>query len=137
MDNLTPEQRSKTMARVRSKDTKPEMQIRRMLHKMGYRYRLHRKDLPGKPDLVFPSRNKVIFIHGCFWHSHKCPSGEKIPRTNTNYWVSKLAGNRERDRGNQIALKKSGRRILVVWECQLKKENHIREKIRKFLGNPK
>jgi DNA mismatch endonuclease (patch repair protein) len=133
-DNLTPEQRKNTMKRVRSQDTKPEMQVRRIVHAMGYRYRLHRRDLPGRPDLVFAGKRKVIFVHGCFWHGHDCPRGKRRPQTNGGYWVKKLEGNRARDIRNQSALIDNGWGVMVIWECQLSNLEGIRRKIREFLG---
>lgn len=121
------------MQRVRSQDTKPEMKIRRMVFSMGYRYRLHRNDLPGKPDLVFPARRKVIFVHGCFWHGHDCKSGRKQPKTNESYWTQKLARNRQRDAEHDRALWNLGWQPLTVWECELKAENALRTRIQEFL----
>ena len=118
MDSLTPEQRSWRMSLVRAKDTKPEMRVRRLVHGMGYRYRLHRSDLPGKPDLVFPGRRKVIFMHGCFWHRHGCKMGNRMPKSRVAFWRAKLDGNKRRDRRNHRALRRLGWRVLTVWECQ-------------------
>jgi DNA mismatch endonuclease (patch repair protein) len=97
------------------------MKVRSMVHKMGYRYRLHRKDLPGKPDLVFPGRHKIIFVHGCFFHMHDCPYGRVVPKTNPEFWQTKRLSNVERDRRNIAALESGGWKVLVVWECQTKK----------------
>src|SRR5579863_2115314 len=94
----TPEQRSRIMGAVKGSDTAPEMMVRRMAHRMGYRFRLHRKDLPGKPDLVFPGLRKVVFVHGCFWHGHDCTRGARVPIRNRDYWTAKIARNRERDK---------------------------------------
>lgn len=133
-DNLTPEQRRRTMRQVRSSDTKPEMTVRRLIHGMGYRYRLHRRDLPGCPDLVFPGRRKVIFVHGCFWHGHDCPSGRKQPKTNRDYWSRKLQRNAERDRANVEKLHAAGWDVLVIWECQIRQGwDDLPEVIRSFL----
>ena len=118
MDNVTRTKRSEIMARVRSGDTGPEMAVRRLVHSMGYRYRLHRKDLPGSPDLAFPRLQKVIFVHGCFWHQHHCKRGDRKPSTHTDYWLPKLRRNVERDRRAVRQLKKLGWTALVVWECQ-------------------
>ena len=137
IDPLTPEQRRYTMRQVRSVDTKPEMRVRRLTHGMGYRYRLHRKDLPGKPDLVFPGRKKIIFVHGCFWHGHNCPAGRKIPKTNKTYWMNKLNRNKERDRINQAKLKELGWDVLVIWECETKDEDALAERIANFLDADK
>src|SRR5579863_907292 len=104
MDNLTPAQRTATMARVRSRDTKPELLARRFIHSLGYRYRLYRSDLPGKPDLVFPKQRKAIFVHGCFWHGHCCRAGKNRPLSNLSYWSRKLLRNRQRDVASRKAL---------------------------------
>jgi DNA mismatch endonuclease (patch repair protein) len=116
MDRLTPERRSLLMSRIRSKDTQPELVVRRMVHAMGYRYTLHGSKLPGRPDLVFPSRKKVVFVHGCFWHGHQCPRGFK-PKSNAAIWEAKISGNRSRDRRTLLALRKLGWRSMVIWEC--------------------
>lgn len=133
-DNLTPEQRKRTMTRVRSVDTKPEMQVRRLVHGMGYRYRLHRKELPGTPDLVFSKRRKVILVHGCFWHGHDCKAGRKRPKTDEAYWSAKLARNAERDAANQALLHEKGWDVLIVWECDLKRMDRLTTVIRRFLN---
>ena len=133
-DNLTPEQRKHTMTQVHSQDTKPEMQVRRLVHGMGYRYRLHRTDLPGNPDLVFPGRRKIIFVNGCFWHGHNCKSGRKQPKANEAYWTAKLARNRTRDASNQALLREQGWDVLVVWECKIRNREALADEIRSFLG---
>ncbi len=120
-DVHTPEQRSFNMSRIGSKNTKPEMIVRRIAHGLGYRYRLHRRDLPGKPDLVFPSRRKIIFVHGCFFHLHDCRYGQVVPKTNAEFWKKKRASNVERDKKNEAELKSAGWEILTVWECMTKK----------------
>nr|VFJ92440.1 MAG: T/G mismatch-specific endonuclease [Candidatus Kentron sp. LFY] len=120
-DVLTPEQRKRCMSSIRGKDTKPEMIVRRIVHAMGYRYRLHYKGLPGKPDLVFPGRRKVIFVHGCFWHMHDCDYGRVKPSTNEEFWEKKRRGTEERDENNQNLLQQLGWEVLVIWECQTKK----------------
>jgi DNA mismatch endonuclease, patch repair protein len=117
-DVLTPEQRRRNMRRIRSRDTKPELIIRRGLHALGLRFRLHRKDLPGTPDIVFPKYKAVIQVHGCFWHGHDCPMF-KWPSTRPEFWKKKIVGNRQRDQAAFLALRKSGWRVLVVWECAL------------------
>lgn len=114
--------RSAVMRRVKGKDTRPEMQVRRLLHAAGYRYRLHRRDLPGTPDLAFPGRRKAIFVHGCFWHGHDCRRGARQPKTNAEYWRAKIARNRERDAQNRAALAGLGWGSLTVWECELKQD---------------
>lgn len=118
-DVHTKAQRTYNMSRIRGKDTKPELQLRRMIHKAGYRYRLHCKDLPGKPDLVFPSRKKVIFVHGCFWHRHDCKYGRVKPKTNAAFWEKKIAANVKRDNASQNLLKARGWEVCTVWECEL------------------
>ncbi len=134
-DPLTPEQRRYTMRQVHSEDTKPEMRVRRLAHHLGYRYRLHRKDLPGKPDLVFPGRKKIIFVHGCFWHGHDCPAGRKIPKTNQAYWTKKLNRNKERDKLNLEKLKALGWDVLVIWECETRDETALAKRITHFLDD--
>lgn len=125
------------MRQVHSEDTKPEMRVRKLTHRLGYRYRLHRKDLPGKPDLVFPGRKKIIFVHGCFWHGHDCPAGRKIPQTNREYWLKKLDRNKERDRQNLTKLKVLGWDVLVIWECETKDEAKLAQRISSFLDDEK
>lgn len=118
-DVLTPEQRRLNMSRIRSRDTKPELLLRRGLHARGLRFRLHRKDLPGCPDLVFPRFRVAVFVHGCFWHGHDCPMF-KWPRTRTGFWRRKIDGNSERDRRAHAALAENHWRVLVIWECALR-----------------
>ncbi len=133
-DKLTPVRRSANMARIRSKNMKPELAVRRMIHQMGYRYRLHRKDLPGKPDMVFPSRKAVIFVHGCFWHLHPgCREG-RIPSSRRDYWEPKLLGNVRRDQEVVKKLIESGWRVLIVWECEVQRSEQLREIVKRFLG---
>ncbi len=114
------EQRSFNMSRIRSKDTKPEMIVRSLVHQMGFRFRLHGKGLPGKPDLVLPGHRKVVFVHGCFWHMHRCRYGKVVPKTNAAFWSEKRRGNVLRDRRNRRALVADGWSVLVVWECWTK-----------------
>jgi DNA mismatch endonuclease, patch repair protein len=121
------------MRAVKGKDTKPEMRVRRMIHGMGYRYRLHRKDLPGKPDLVFPTKKKIIFVHGCFWHGHSCSRGARVPKSNRDYWISKINRNRDRDAQSNEALLNNGWRVLTIWECELKDGDLVSKKVRGFL----
>lgn len=132
-DKLTKEKRSANMARIRDRDTKPEMVVRRLVHSMGYRYRLHRKDLPGKPDLVFGPRRKVIFVHGCFWHQHSCRDG-RIPASRQEYWEPKLRRNVERDAEAIRRLEQGGWRVLIVWECETKDIAGLRRKLHDFLS---
>ena len=128
-------ERSRIMRAVKSRDTAPEMTVRRLVYSMGYRYRLHRKDLPGKPDLAFKSRRKVIFIHGCFWHGHDCKRGARVPKNNREYWETKIARNRERDRQHDEDLKREGWRVFVVWECQISEPEAVAERIKSFLDD--
>lgn len=132
-DTITPEKRSEIMSRIRSRDTKPEMTVRRLVHGMGYRYRLHQKKLPGQPDLVFTPRKKVIFVHGCFWHMHSCPHG-RIPKTRRAYWKKKLNTNVKRDAKQKKLLESDGWRVLVIWECETKELSKLKRTIQKFLG---
>jgi DNA mismatch endonuclease (patch repair protein) len=111
------QQRSYNMSQIRGMNTKPEMRVRKILHGLGFRYRLHGKDLPGKPDLVFPGSGAVLFVHGCFWHMHRCKYGKPVPVTNQSFWAEKRRGNVERDRRNRAALKAAGWRVFEVWEC--------------------
>ena len=120
MDILTPEARSAMMSRIHGKDTAPELAVRRILFALGYRYRLHAKKLPGRPDLAFPARRKVIFVHGCFGHGHFSLGG-KLPGTRTAFWAAKIADNKRRDRRNRAALRKLGWESLCVWECALRR----------------
>ncbi|WP_338141272.1 very short patch repair endonuclease [Agrobacterium tumefaciens] len=136
MPETSPE-RSWVMSRVGHKDTKPEMIVRRLVHGMGYRYRLHRKNLPGSPDLVFPSRKKVVFVHGCFWHAHAdqhCKLS-RPPKTRLDYWEPKLARNKERDSATEQKLKLEGWGVLVVWECQLRDRDALESRLREFLDH--
>jgi DNA mismatch endonuclease (patch repair protein) len=135
MDTLTPEQRSERMSRVRNKDTKPEMRVRRLVHALGYRYRLHAGRLPGRPDLVFKSRRKVIFVHGCFWHRHEgCPLC-RMPKSRLRFWKPKLNANRKRDLANQDKLVKLGWDYMIVWECELRDTDELASRIQSFLGD--
>jgi len=123
------------MSRIRKIDTKPEMIVRRLTHQLGYRFRTHRRDLPGTPDLVFPSRRKIIFVHGCFWHRHACSNAGKIPQTRAEYWGPKLRRNVERDVAAYSDLAASGWEILTVWECEVSRDD-LAERLRSFLGAP-
>lgn len=122
------------MSRVRGKDTRPELMVRRLLHGLGYRYRLHRRDLPGTPDLVFPGLRKIILVHGCFWHRHDCPSGRRIPKSNCTFWEEKIESNRSRDVKNLKALQGLGWDVLVIWECEVRDRGTLMAKARDFLG---
>jgi DNA mismatch endonuclease (patch repair protein) len=124
--------RSANMRAIRSKDMLPELAVRSLVHKLGYRFRLHRSNLPGKPDLVFPSRRKVIFVHGCFWHSHECKIAH-VPKSNQGYWGPKLQRNKIRDAKNVEALRAEGWKVLVIWECKTRDERGLSKQVRTFL----
>lgn len=132
IDHISTDARSRNMRLVRDRDTKPEMRVRRLAHRLGYRFRLHRRDLPGTPDLVFPGRRKAIFVHGCFWHQHNCARGTR-PASNTEFWEAKLSKNVERDRKNIAALTSAGWSVLVVWECEMKSLSSLAKRIAGFL----
>jgi DNA mismatch endonuclease (patch repair protein) len=119
-DVFDPEKRSAVMRRVKGRDTRPEQRVRRLVWRLGGRYRLHRKDLPGKPDIVLAGRRLAIFVHGCFWHGHDCARGARVPKANRDYWVGKIGRNRARDTAARAALEALGWRVEVVWECELK-----------------
>ncbi len=133
-DTLSPEERSKRMGLVRNKDTKPELFVRRLVHSIGYRYRLHSGELPGRPDMVFRGRKKVIFVHGCFWHRHgeHCPL-TRTPKSRLDFWVPKFEKNKARDEENQAKLRDMGWDYLVVWECQLRDVEELSNRVRRFL----
>ena len=134
-DQFSPAERSRVMRAVRSGDTTPELVVRRMVHALGYRYRLHARDLPGRPDLVLPRLGKAIFVHGCFWHRHGCEAGRSTPASRVEYWQAKFARNVERDRSNLRKLRRLGWSVLVVWECQtrLAKRSLLRARLTRFL----
>lgn len=136
-DVLTPEQRHKCMASIKGKNTKPELVVRKLAHAMGFRYRLHAKNLPGKPDMVFPRLGKIIFVHGCFWHMHTCRFGRVKPTTNPEFWQHKRESNRERDAKNMKQLKKMGWKVLVVWECWTMDLLRLEGRLRRFLQEDK
>ncbi len=134
MDTLTPEERSKRMGLVRSKNTKPELLVRQLTHALGFRYRLHREGLPGRPDMVFPGRRKVIFVHGCFWHRHEGCHLARMPKSRLEFWEPKLTKNRERDLQVNKLLAEQGWKVLVVWECELRDKNALEQRIKEFLN---
>ncbi len=136
VDVLTKAQRSRCMSKIKGKNTKPEMVIRRLVHAMGYRYRLHRKDLPGTPDLVFPKYRKIIFVHGCYWHRHDCPYGKVRAKTNAEFWENKIQSNVARDLRYQAELKALGWEVLLIWECWIKEPEMLESTIRNFLSEP-
>jgi DNA mismatch endonuclease (patch repair protein) len=133
-DVFPPEKRSEIMGRIKGKDTSPELAVRSTLHAMGYRFRLHRKDLPGKPDIVLPKYKTVVFVNGCFWHGHDCRKGKSVPATNTEFWKAKIDGNVCRDRETDDKLKKMGWRVLVVWECEVSDRETLCERLASELG---
>lgn len=133
-DRLSPERRSALMRSVKGRDTKPEIAVRKAVHREGYRYRLHGRHLPGTPDLVFPARNAILFVHGCFWHGHYGCSKATIPKTRTSFWTEKIAANQARDKHVQCDLRSQGWRTLVVWECETRNIKHLLPKVRRFLG---
>ncbi|MDD1977101.1 MULTISPECIES: very short patch repair endonuclease [Pseudomonas] len=133
VDKISQLRRSANMRAIRSLNTKPELLVRRLVHRCGYRFRLHRRDLPGKPDLVFSGRKAVIFVHGCFWHMHGC-QGIRVPKSNIDYWQSKLVRNRERDAQNAEALMQMGWRVMTIWGCETSDLSDLERRIRIFLG---
>ncbi len=132
-DNRTPESRSALMSRIGGKNTAPELTVRRLLHSLGYRFRLHRRELPGTPDIVFPSRRKAIFVNGCFWHAHGCRIG-RPPKSRPEFWRPKLDRNRARDKRNKSELRAMGWAVLTVWQCQTRKPDMLSTKLVSFLG---
>lgn len=133
MDTLTPEQRSWVMSRVRNRATAPELLVRSICRKLGYRYRLNRNDLPGRPDLTFGQLRKAILVHGCYWHRHTCRAGQRTPKSRIEFWSAKFTRNHERDRRTRQRLRQTGWRVLVLWECQLKDPVALARRIKRFL----
>lgn len=136
-DKFTPEERSRIMARVKGRDTKPEKIVRSLLHTLGYRFRLHRKDLPGKPDIVLPKHKKVVYVHGCFWHSHPGCRRAARPTTNVDFWNAKIEGNVARDAAAQKALIELGWQYLIIWQCETRDLNELAPKLENFLRENK
>jgi DNA mismatch endonuclease (patch repair protein) len=132
-DRVTKKQRSRNMAAVRSSNTLPEVTVRSILHKLGVRFRLHQRTLPGTPDIVLKRHKTVVFVHGCFWHGHDCPRG-KTPGVRPEFWVPKLERNRERDHANATSLRKHGWRVVTVWECQLRKPSELARRLKRALS---
>ncbi len=126
--------RSAVMARVKGRDTTPERTLRRLLTGLGARYRLHRKDLPGSPDIVLPGRRLVVFAHGCFWHGHDCARGSRVPKANRDYWLAKVGRNRTRDIAAREALEAAGWRVETVWECEMKDEAALKDRLKALLA---
>lgn len=134
MDTLSPAQRSALMSRIRSKNTHPELVVRSLLHRMGYRFRLHGPGLPGRPDIVLPRHRKIIFVHGCFWHGHNCRLASK-PKSNTSYWSAKIASNRSRDERHRAALMAAGWSVLSLWECEIRRFEGLEDVLRSFMAS--
>lgn len=135
-DSVSPGRRSWIMAQIKGKDTLPELAVRSMAHRMGFRFRLRSASLPGRPDLVFPRLGRVVFVHGCFWHGHRCREGRRVPKSNQSYWIGKIASNKARDNRAQRKLRRADWEILVVWECQLKDPEQVRSRLWAFLSAP-
>jgi len=133
MDTVSPEKRSRMMAGIRGKNTKPEMVVRKIVHAMGFRYRLHRKDVPGSPDLLFPRLRRAIFVHGCFWHQHAGCKFAYMPKSNTQFWLAKLEGNSRRDARALTTLATLGWEVLIVWECEISDQAALTQKLNSFL----
>ena len=136
MDTVDGAKRSWIMSRVRAKDTTPERRVRSLAHRLGYRFRLHRRSLPGCPDLVFPSRKIALFVHGCFWHGHACARGDRLPSTNVEYWKNKIARNKVRHDRHADDLRELGWRVLVIWECETKDTEALRSRLDAALRHP-
>ncbi|MEQ1901376.1 MAG: very short patch repair endonuclease [Devosia sp.] len=136
VDRLTPRARTSLMRNVKGKNTTPELMVRRMLHRAGYRFRLHRADLPGKPDIVLPARRRIVLVNGCFWHGHDCRYG-RLPKSRLEFWGPKIEGNRARDARNLSDLKAAGWRVLVVWQCETRVQAALQQRLIKFLGPAK
>jgi DNA mismatch endonuclease (patch repair protein) len=134
-DLFTKEKRSWIMSRIKGRDSGPEIHIRSLVHRMGYRFRVHRRDLPGNPDIVLPRHGKVIFVHGCFWHGHKGCHRSRRPTTNESFWHKKLDANIERDKRFRRALRRMGWKVLVVWECEIRKLEKLLRKLERFLDD--
>jgi DNA mismatch endonuclease (patch repair protein) len=132
-DVYGPEKRSAVMRRVKGKDTAPERVVRRLIWRLGGRYRLHRADLPGKPDIVLPGRRLAVFVHGCFWHGHHCARGARVPKANRDYWLGKVGRNRTRDAASRAALAAAGWRVETIWECELKDRAALEARVRRLL----
>jgi DNA mismatch endonuclease (patch repair protein) len=133
-DHLTPQERSRNMSRVKGRDTKPELLVRSIVHRLGYRFRLHGKSLPGRPDVVLPRHRKVIFVHGCFWHGHPGCRRAARPSTNREFWDKKIDGNIARDKANVRALRRAGWKVLVIWQCAMKDCGRLKKRLGKFLS---
>ena len=133
MDVLTKKQRSYCMSRIRGKDTKPEIAVRKIIHNLGYRYRLYKKNLPGCPDIVLSRHQKIIFVNGCWWHRHNCRLGRREPKSRRSYWLPKLKGNKNRHKKNCLLLRKQGWKVLTIWECWTRDLKKLESRVRDFL----
>jgi len=133
VDSLAPEERSARMSKIHGKNTEPELTVRRLLNRMGYRFRLHRRDLPGSPDIVLPRYKKVIFVHGCFWHGHRCKAG-RLPKSNTEFWAAKIQSNRVRDGQTIRSLRRMGWSVAILWQCQIGGSAALESRLRSFLA---
>lgn len=135
MDKLTPDRRSENMRRIRGEDTVPELAVRKLCREIGFPgYRIHRRDLPGKPDLAWISRKQAIFVNGCFWHGHNCTEGSRKPRSNRKYWIPKIERNKQRDAENTASLRAAGWNVFIVWECEVSKQEKISKNLKRFLS---
>lgn len=135
MDKLSPERRSENMRNIRGKDTSPELAVRKLCRELGFwGYRIHRKELPGKPDLAWLGRKQAIFVHGCFWHGHDCTEGLRKPKSNRSYWIPKIERNQQRDTENLNNLRASGWEVLVIWECETTKQGYLSRKLINFIA---
>jgi DNA mismatch endonuclease (patch repair protein) len=135
MDKLTPDRRSENMRQIRGKNTAPELAIRKLCRAIGFPgYRIHRKDLPGKPDLAWIGRKQAIFVHGCFWHGHDCSEGSRKPKSNRGYWIPKIEHNQQRDAENIAALRATGWNVLVIWECEINEQGRLSKRLQQFLS---
>jgi DNA mismatch endonuclease, patch repair protein len=134
MDRLSPERRSENMRNIRGQNTSPELAVRKLCREIGFSgYRIHRKELPGKPDIVWLGRKQAIFVHGCFWHGHDCPEGIRKPKSNRSYWIPKIKRNQQRDAENIRSLHAAGWNVLVIWECEIPEQRYLCQKLLKFL----
>jgi DNA mismatch endonuclease, patch repair protein len=134
VDNLSAQQRSYCMSRIRDRDTLPEIIVRRLLHRLGFRFRLHRRELPGCPDIVLPRHRKTVFVHGCFWHSHRCRMGRVVPKSNQRYWAERRSKNKVRDRRNVRRLRGQGWSVFTVWECWTRQPDLLERRLKAFLA---
>lgn len=135
MDRLTVAARSRLMASIKGVDTTPELRVRSVIHSFGLRFRLHSRVLPGKPDIVMKRHRTIVFVHGCFWHAHRCKHGRRLPKSRTDFWASKRAANQSRDRRTVAKLRRDGWRVIIIWECQTKKMPALRERLVRLLGH--